>query len=103
MIPIRCKRRGIPRNFCARSLIFVPDRIFSAASFVCVADWLSPFTVFFRNGVLFMCTRQSLPGATAKEPENYFASQRWIRQLPDREQQRAKSIMGKTFSPGRLI
>jgi len=50
-----------------------------------------------------MCIRPSSPGAIAKAQANCFASQRWIRQLPDREPRMVKSIIQRTSSHAQLI
>ena len=75
------RKRGTRRNSCARSLTCVRARIFSAAYFACAAASLSPSTNFFRNAVLFTCTRRSSPEAIAKAPGNCFASQRSTRRI----------------------
>src|SRR5213080_4498916 len=103
MTPTPCKRKDTQPNFFEKSLISALAQIFSAASFVCEAGSRLPFTSFFKSKASFMCIRQSSPAAIAKELGNCFVLQHLIRQLPDREQQQAKSIMRKIFSPGRLI
>src|SRR5437868_15211163 len=97
MIPIRCKRRGIRLNFCAKSLICVLAQIFSVVSFACGAGSCLQFTSFFRTAVSFMFIRQLSLAAIAMELENYFESQR-LSQRKYRERPMARLTKVKTFS-----
>src|SRR5438105_15609960 len=65
-----CKRKGIPRNSCARSRICAHVRIFLAVFFVFAAASPSPFINSFKSAAFTTFTPQSLLGATAKEPVN---------------------------------
>ncbi len=69
---IRCKRKGILRNSCARSPTCARARIFLVAFFAFAAGSPSPFINSFKSAVFTTFTHRSLRGATAKERANYF-------------------------------
>lgn len=62
----RFRRKGIPRNFCARLPICVRGPISMERPSGCGAGWLMPCIAFLMNGILHTSTRRSLRRAIVK-------------------------------------
>src|SRR6266481_1372408 len=81
MTPIRCRKRGTLRSFCAKSLTCGRAPISSAPSFACGAGSPLPSINFFRSAGLFTCTLQSSRGAIARARESCSASPRSTKKI----------------------